>query len=407
MNPSAPPVVLVAERLIDGAGHDGPGWVFVVEGRISALGHGSDSPAGAAQLERHRAGVIMPGLVDIHAHGAKGVDFAALGVDPQPAIDHHRAAGAATLIASLATAPFPVTVSRLQELQPSVGSGGIAGIHLEGPWLSRRRRGAHASGLLRMPDLADLDTLLRAGDGAIRMVTLAPELPGATQVIHELVDAGVVAAIGHTDADADTVARAVDAGATVVTHLFNGMPPLHHRAPGPVGVALADERLTLELIADGEHVHDTVTEFVLRTAAARVALVSDAMAAAGLGDGTYELAGSRVTVSGGVARLADGTSLAGGTATVGDIATRLLARGLDAAHLLRAASSRPAAILGLAPPTLAAGSAASLIAIDATGPIRVMSEGRWAAGGVRHSAVSHEPVRCTSRVAAVPAGGAS
>lgn len=369
--------VLVADRLVDGLGHDGPGWIAVDDRRIVARGEGTEPADDVAALPRRAAGWIVPGLADIHVHGARGVDFGAVGVDPEPAIRHHHISGSTSVIASIATGAPQAMVDRLRELAPLVAGERLAGLHLEGPWLSRARRGAHSPDLLRAPTAQEVEALLDAGAGAVRMVTLAPEVPGALDAVRQLVDSGVAVAIGHTDASADDVRRAVDAGASIVTHLFNGMPPLHHRQPGPVGVALADESLTLELIADGRHVDDVVVDAVLRSAGPRVALVSDAMAATGLGDGAYSLAGSAIVVAEGVAMLADGSSLAGSTTPLLGAAARLLSRSTPLEQVVAATVSVPSRALGLDVPRLRPGDWADLIVVDLPGSLSVMRRGEW------------------------------
>lgn len=379
MIPALEPTLIEAALLVDGEQPASAGWVLVDGGAVAERGRGRAPQQLAHAASLVRADLLTPGLVDIHVHGARGVDFASLGVDPRPAIDHHHRAGTTTLLASLATGHAQATLDRVRELRSLVDSGELAGLHLEGPWLSPLRRGAHSPELLRIPAAADIDALLDAGAGTIRMVTLAPELPGALDAIAQLVRAGVIAAIGHSDADAATTGRAIDAGATVITHLFNGMAPLHHRHPGIVGTSLARTDVAVELIADGVHVDDAVVDLVLRVAGNRILLVSDAMSATGLGDGDYELAGSRVTVSGAVAQLADGSSLAGSTATLGAIVARLLARGSAADLVVAAASARPAAALGIPAPSLRVGDAADLVVFDGEREARTMRGGRWLA----------------------------
>jgi N-acetylglucosamine-6-phosphate deacetylase len=294
--------------------------------------------------------VLVPGFVDLHAHGALGHDFATCTADDaRAAVAHHAARGTTTMIASIATGTPDDTVAALRRLGPLVTEGVLAGLHLEGPWLSPARRGAHAAELLHAPTPAEVDRSLDAAAGALRIVTLAPELPGALDAVARLTAAGVVVAIGHTDADADTVTRAVDAGARLVTHVFNGMPPLHHRAPGPVGVALTDPRLHVEAIVDGHHLDDVTVDLVRRSTGDRMVLVSDAMAATGCADGPYRIAGSDVVVSDGVAMLADGSSLAGSTSTVLDGFLRLLATGTSLDDAVAASSGCARALLGLAP----------------------------------------------------------
>ncbi|WP_203136072.1 N-acetylglucosamine-6-phosphate deacetylase [Microbacterium sp. JZ31] len=338
-------LLVAARRVIDGSGSDGPGWVVVSGGQVAERGTGA-----APRTPDREVDAILPGFLDTHVHGARGVDFGAVGEDPHDAIAWHAERGSTALVASLATGALEAMRTRLAELAPLVRAGALAGLHLEGPFLCEGRRGAHNPDLLRSPTRDDVDALLRAGDGAIRMITLAPELPGALDVIPLLVEAGVRVAIGHTEADADTVARAVDLGASVMTHLFNGMPPLHHRSPGPVGVGLTDERITVELIGDGAHLDDRALDLALRACARRAVLVSDAMAAAGLGDGSYTLAGSEVIVQDGVARLAGGTAIAGSTSSVSDAVERLLARGTDPTTIAELTALTPARALGVAVP---------------------------------------------------------
>ncbi|MCU1404476.1 MAG: N-acetylglucosamine-6-phosphate deacetylase [Glaciihabitans sp.] len=365
-------LLLGADRLVDGAGYDGPGWLQVDDGIIVRAGSG---PAPA--IADVSVAVLVPGFVDTHVHGAVGIDFATLGTDPTAAIEHHARSGSTSLVASLATGEWSRTLDRLRELAPLVTTGVLAGLHLEGPFLSHERRGAHDPALLRAPDPAAISDALTAAAGTLSMMTIAPEIPGALDAIVQLREAGVTVAIGHTDASADVVRQAIDAGATVMTHLFNGMPPLHHRSPGPVGVALADRSLVLELIGDGHHVDDIAIDAVRNAATHRYVVVSDAMAATGLGDGHYNLAGSRVVVTDGVAMLADGSSLAGSTTPIAGAVERLLGRGVNLGEIVAATSITPARTLGLASPALVAGARADLLALSGSSVARVMRAGSW------------------------------
>ncbi|WOF23152.1 amidohydrolase family protein [Microbacterium betulae] len=366
--------VVAARRIVDGRGHDGPGWLDVVDGRVVERGTGATPGRADTTVD-----ALVPGFVDAHVHGACGIDFAAAGTDPGPAIAHHHRAGSTALVASLATGPLDTTLTRLRELAPFVRDGALAGLHLEGPFLSSARRGAHDPALLRSPDAVDVDMLLSAADGALATVTLAPELPGALDAVRRFTDAGVAVALGHTGASAEIVGDAVDAGARVLTHVFNGMPPLHHREPGPVGVGLADARLALELIGDGHHVADIAIDAVRRAARGRTMLVSDAMAATGLGDGRYRVAGSDVVVVDGVATLADGSSLAGATAVVGDAVERLLARGVDLAEVVALTRTAPVRALRMPNEALAPGAPADLVSFEGPRISRVMRRGEWLA----------------------------
>jgi N-acetylglucosamine-6-phosphate deacetylase len=367
-------LLIGTDRLVTGAGHDAPGWLRINDGVICESGSGAAPGPVDDSFE-----TIVPGFVDTHVHGAGGVDFATLGADPTIAIDFHARAGSTSLVASVATGDWAGTLDRLRELAPLVTAGQIAGLHLEGPYLSYARRGAHDPALLREPNAAEIAAALDAAGGALVMVTIAPELPGALNAITQFVGAGVTVAIGHTDASAEVMRRSVDAGASVVTHLFNGMPPLHHRMPGPVGVALTDDSLVLELIGDGHHLSDLAVDLVRQAASGRYVLVSDAMAATGLGDGRYDLAGSDVVVVDGVAMLADASSLAGSTTPVAGALARLLERGVPLSELVGATSTQPAHSLGLPNPSLVAGGKADLVALTGSRVARVMKAGSWLA----------------------------
>ncbi|GIG36242.1 N-acetylglucosamine-6-phosphate deacetylase [Cellulomonas pakistanensis] len=383
MPAAAAPVTLVADGVVRGASVAGPGWVRVVDGRIAATGDGpppSDLP-GAPGEQVRVAGVLAPGFVDIHHHGALGHDYgSASAEDAVAAADHHRRRGSTTLCASVATAPLAVLEERVDLLSGLVADGVFAGIHLEGPYLDAGHRGCHAPDLLRPPSVAELRRLVGAARGALRMVTLAPELPGAGDAIRYLVAEGVTVAVGHTSCTAGQARAAFDAGATVLTHAFNGMPPLHHREPGPLGAALFDERVTIELILDGHHVAPEPARVLAAVAPGRLALISDAMAATGLGDGAYAIGGSDVVVTGSVARATSNGSLAGSTIAVADaFAAAVGVLGLDVAAAVACASATPARALGLAEPRIAAGAPADLVAVEGGRVTRVLRAGRFVA----------------------------
>jgi N-acetylglucosamine-6-phosphate deacetylase len=291
----------------------------------------------------------MTGYLDMHCHGAVGFDFGSCSLgEARQAVDYHKSRGTDTLIASVATAPIRVLTERVQLLGGLEADGKIAGIHLEGPYLSPGHKGAHAPELLRHPAIAELQVILAAHPGAVKMVTIAPELPGAEAAIKYLVDQGVVVAVGHTSCTGAQARAAFDWGATVLTHGFNGMPGLHHREPGPLGVAMLDDRVTVELILDGHHVCNEAAQILLQVAGDRVALISDAMAATGLGDGDYEIAGSPVLVKDSIARVTTTGALAGSTITVSDGVDRMInVLGIPKATAIAAATSTPAKALGI------------------------------------------------------------
>ncbi|GAA3063673.1 N-acetylglucosamine-6-phosphate deacetylase [Pseudonocardia yunnanensis] len=292
----------------------GPGWVELAGSRIAATGTGA--PPRRADVDLGDA-VLVPGFVDMHVHGGAGAAFP--DGDPEQALQavrFHRAHGSTTMMASLVAASPPQLLRAVEALADLVTDGELAGVHLEGPWLAAARCGAHDPRQLRDPDPKELDRLLRAGDGAVRMVTLAPERAGGLNAVRRIADAGVIAALGHTDASYALTRSAVAAGARVGTHLFNAMAPVHHREPGPAVALLEDARVTVELVTDGLHVHPALWEHVLRsTDGHRVAAVTDAMAAAGMPDGEYHLGTLRVAVTDRVARVAETGTIAGSTAT--------------------------------------------------------------------------------------------
>lgn len=371
-------------RVVTREGVHDPGWLEVEDGWIAAVGDGDD-PLPDVDLGGRW---LVPGFVDLHAHGGGGSAFD--DGDPDQvarAVATHRAHGTTTMLASLATGPLDAMTTALDRLAEPVAQGMLAGVHLEGPFLSSARCGAHDPAHLLPPRPDDVDRLLAAGRGAVRMVTLAPELDGGLEAVRRVVGAGALAAVGHTDADFDTAAAAVEAGATVATHLYNAMPPVHHRAPGPVAALLADPRVTVELVNDGVHLHDSIVKLTLSTAGAdRVAFVTDAMAAAGVDDGDYLLSGRRVTVRDGVARVAGGESIAGSTLTF-DTAFRRAVRGAVAiTEAVEAASTTPARLLGLDDTTgsIRAGLSADLVVLDAQLRVEaVMRRGDWVGGPPR------------------------
>ena len=381
----------MAAQLIDGGRVVTPdgvldrGWVLVDEnGRIDSVGTaGTGAPPAAASTTDATGRLVVPGFVDIHCHGGGGAAFTSRDPeDVRTAAATHLAHGTTTMLASLVSRPIPELVDQVAALADLATDGLVAGIHLEGPFLSAARCGAHDPAVLCPPDPESVDKLLAAGRGTVRMITIAPELDGAVPAVRRLVEAGVLAAVGHTDAIAEHVVPAIDAGASVATHLFNGMRPLHHREPGPIGALLDDERVTVELICDLVHLHPTIVHLAAtRAGRERTVLVTDAIAAAGAGDGEYDIGGLSVQVVDGVPTLAGGSALAGSSLTM-DAAFRNLVRacGLSVADAVAATSARPAELLGIADTTgrISAGLAADLVLLDDDlAPSAVMRRGAW------------------------------
>lgn len=345
-----------------------PGWVDIDGTAIVAVGTGE--PPRPADRDLGAAATVAPGFVDTHVHGGGGASFSGGPAEVAAAVELHRRHGTTTLVASLVTEASADLLRQVEILADLVHDGLVAGIHLEGPWLSEHRCGAHDPALLRDPDPAELDQLLDAAGDTIRMVTFAPERAGALGAIRRVVDTGAVAAVGHTDAGYAQTRAAVDAGATVATHLFNGMRPIHHREPGPVIALLDDPRVTVEIIADGVHIDPVLYRHVTAVAGSeRVSLVTDAMAAAGMADGPYRIGPLDVTVTDGVAHLAGTDTIAGSTATMDRLFRFAVAHcgaDRDAALMtaVRQSSVNPARALGLPDPVLAPGGAADLVVLD-------------------------------------------
>ena len=375
-------MLMTADTLLTGRELLRPAWIEVSDGAVSAVGAGpAPRPA-----DRDLGGATMtPGFVDTHLHGGGGANFStAERVDTATAVAFHRRHGTTTLVASLVTAGPEDLLRQVAALADDVRSGVLDGIHLEGPWLSTQRCGAHQPSLMRDPDPAEIDRVLEAGGGTIRMVTIAPERDGGVAAIRQIVDADVVAAVGHTEATYDQTRAAIDAGATVGTHLFNAMRPINTREPGPVIALLEDPRVTVELITDGVHVDPALYRHVCRSAGPdRVSLVTDSMAAAGMSDGRYWLGPLAVDVVGGVARVAGTETIAGSTATM-DHQFRFAVQhgGLPRDDALmaavRQASINPARALGFPPAELTAGADADLVVLDAELAVTgVMRKGSW------------------------------
>ncbi|WP_329281380.1 N-acetylglucosamine-6-phosphate deacetylase [Streptomyces sp. NBC_00691] len=326
---------------------------------------------------------LVPGFVDMHNHGGGGASFTSGTVDEVlKGVHTHRLHGTTTVVASFVTGEMDFLTQRAGLLSELAEQGEIAGLHFEGPFISPCRKGAHDETLLRDPDPADVRKLIDAARGQAKMVTLATELPGGIDSVRLLAEHGVIAAIGHTDASYEQTVEAIDAGATVATHLYNAMPALGHRAPGPIAALLEDERITVELINDGTHLHPAALELAFHHAGPeRVALITDAMDAAGFGDGRYMLGPLEVEVKDSVARLVEGGSIAGSTLTL-DRAFKRAATidGLPVESVVQAISANPARLLGVYDRvgSLEPGKDADIVVLDAEFNLKgVMRKGEW------------------------------
>jgi N-acetylglucosamine-6-phosphate deacetylase len=350
------------------------GWIEVQRGTVVA--HGGGQPPGL--LDERHDGVIAPGLVDLQVNGGAGVEVTA----GHGALDRLEetllARGVTSYLPTLVSAAdddLARTVAELEERAADPASP-VVGVHLEGPYLSRQHAGVHRAACLRTP--ADGPLPPAYASTAVRVVTLAPELGSGLDLVRTLHARGVTVSLGHSGADAATALAAFDAGASMVTHVFDAMAPLHHRAPGLAGAALVDPRVRVGIIADGHHVDPAVLELVRRAAGRRVVLVSDASPAAAAPEGRYTIGGvTLVRGADGIARTPEG--VLAGSAILVDDAVRAWTTLTEAtlAEAIMAASDEPAAAIGL-PRPLAVGSPADLVLMNDTGEVqRVMRGGAW------------------------------
>lgn len=358
------------EGVVDGA------VILIEDGRIVAVEPGGEGGRLWA----------VPGFVDTHCHGAVGASFG----DPDvrrnlEAIEYHRRQGTTTMFASTVTEPIDTLERRIGVLRELVEGGDLAGIHLEGPFLAPERKGAHALDLLRHPEPELVERLIAAGGPALKMITLAVELPHAEEATRRFVEAGVAVAFGHSDADDVTTAMSIEWGANVATHLFSAMRSIHHREPGPVPVLLSDDRVMVELICDGIHHKPIIAAMSIDAAGPdRVALVTDAMSATGKGDGRYILGDLAVEVVDGTARLVtdDDTpgAIAGSTLTMARAFEFVVGEvGVSIPEAARMAATTPAAWHGLDDVgRLAPGLSADVCLVDDGGRLHgVMRRGEW------------------------------
>ncbi|KRE21168.1 N-acetylglucosamine-6-phosphate deacetylase [Agromyces sp. Soil535] len=350
---STPTTVIHSARLVSGHDTVTDAWVRFDGDRVTLRGLGDawrDGLPAEASVTDAAGRTLVPGFIDLHCHGAGGASAEEGAEAIERVLAVHTAHGTTRTVLSLVTAPVERLAEQLGVIASVAASDPrVLGAHLEGPFLDHEFRGAHDPLELRPADATSVERLLDASEGMLRQITLAPERPGATEAIARFVDAGVAVAVGHTGADFETALAAFGAGASILTHAFNGMRGIHHRAPGPVVAAMHADHVTLEIINDGVHVHPDVVRLAFAGAHGRVALVTDAMAAAGAADGAYRLGALEVVVEGGVARLLEGGSIAGSTLTQ-DAALRraVVDSGIPLDEALGALTVAPAAAIGRA-----------------------------------------------------------
>lgn len=372
-------MLLTTSRSFNGHRLGGPLTLEVQGERVASIAEDADATrSGAVGLPE--GWLLAPGFVDVHCHGGGGASFSDGSDGIEQVLTTHRSAGTTSMMASTVTESVDDLSERARSLGPFVSAGELLGIHLEGPWLSPAYRGAHEAELLQTPSWESFERVANAAPGAVRMVTLAPELPGGTEFVTRLVARGVVAAVGHTDATHAQATAAFDAGVSAATHLFNAMRGIHHREPGPVTAALERDDVWVELIADGVHLAPPILRAAMRVAGDRAVLVTDAMAAAGQPDGDYRLGGLAVRVTDGVARLAAGGAIAGSTLTMAEaVRYAINTAGVRAEAVLRAATSAPATMVRAEDVgRLGPGTWADAVVLDEEWVVRgVLRHGKW------------------------------
>ncbi|MFP3466189.1 N-acetylglucosamine-6-phosphate deacetylase [Leifsonia sp. SIMBA_070] len=343
---------LVADGAHITATGTGTGWRQAADGADDGADGASDyranaDPVGSHVIDAHGQW-LTPGFIDLHCHGGGGHAYDDGTDELRAALATHRAHGTTRSLVSHVAAPLAslrASLSLVAELTATDPL--VLGSHLEGPFLALERRGAHDARFLLEPGPEAVEELIAAARGTLRTATIAPELPNALEAIGVLTEAGAVVGVGHTAADYAQASRAFAVGARLLTHAFNAMPGIHHRAPGPVIAAIENRDVTLELILDGLHVHPSVAALLFREVPGRVALVTDAMAAAGATDGDYRLGGLNVTVHDGLAVLSGTDTIAGSTLTQdAALGNAVTLAGVDPVAAVTALTRTPARVLG-------------------------------------------------------------
>lgn len=345
--------IIHSARLVTPETVEESGWVSFRDGVVEERGTGLEWRTCAARetttsiVDAHGAW-LTPGFIDIHGHGGGGFSYDNGPEAIRGALDMHRSHGTTRAVISLVSAPVADLANRLSGIAGMMATDGrVLGSHLEGPFLDTGHKGAHEPAFLVEATAESRERLLAAANGTLRQITVAPERPGGMEAVRAFAAAGVTVAVGHTGATYDQAREAFDSGASILTHAFNGMDDLLHRAPGPVAAATRTASVTLEMINDGVHVHPEAVRIVSSAAPGRLALITDAMAAAGAHDGDYLLGTLSVRVEHGIARLTSNGSIAGSTLTL-DQALQLGVTevGLDVRDTIRALTQTPARAIG-------------------------------------------------------------
>jgi N-acetylglucosamine-6-phosphate deacetylase len=381
----APEVLLKGGKVVLPDGQIDDASVLLANGQVEALGAGLESSAGAEAWDASGL-TLAPGFMDVHVHGGGGFSLITTNrVEIQEyarwAVSHGVTSFVATICADSTEDGIEYVRSVASAVGPIGGGATLLGLNLEGPFVSPDRSGALPPDWIAPSDLPLLGRILAAGEGTIRIMTIAPELVGAEAVIKAVLDAGVAVSVGHTDARYDQASAAFESGATHVTHAFNAMRPLHHRDPGPIGAALASPGVTIEVIADGVHLHPATVSLCVRAfGPERVCLVTDAVRPAGLDSGTFRIGGHDAVMDRGSIRLPDGT-IAGSAATMDAVVRNLVSWGaVGVVGAVAMASATPARAMGLGDRkgAIAPGYDADIVALD--GDLNVVAT--WVGGAL-------------------------
>lgn len=376
--------VVCSDRLIQA------GALQISNGRIARVGEAKDAIEITSNDIDLNGLTLFPGFIDVHIHGAVGVDTIAAGADDLLSVsDYLNRCGVTAWLPTLVPASETEYKQSLNSIasamkQQAEGAARVLGVHYEGPFVSLFQCGAlHREHFRSFTGTADLDSLPRLSDpGAIHMMTLAPEVEGGIDLIRELASRGWITSIGHTRADAELLDKAYEAGARHMTHFMNAMPQLHHRMPGPVGWGLARNDVTCDVIADGVHLDPQVLKLLTRIKTPKLlTLISDAIAAAGQGDGDYQIWGETISVVEGRTRNAQG-SIAGSVITMLEAVRMMLSLGVSEVEVARMAATNPARLLRIDGDcgSIEAGKRADLVALDHDGHVRftmVSGKGLW------------------------------
>ncbi|MGO4546356.1 N-acetylglucosamine-6-phosphate deacetylase [Paenibacillus sp. 2TAB23] len=326
--------------------------LWIRDGKIEKIESGLSSlPEGEFEFIDGQGHLLIPGMIDVHIHGANGFNMMdGSETSIQEVSKACARTGCTSFLVTSVSSTIEELVAMIRSVKRVIGhevGAKIVGLHLEGPYLNPKRKGMQNERFLRHPNLTEMKDIFNEADGLIKMITIAPELPGGMELISFLKEMGVVIAIAHSDASYEEAKQAFAAGASHVTHCFNGMRPIHHRDPGLVVAAFEEEHVSLQAIVDGIHLHPAIVRMMHRLKGPNgMVLITDALQAMGLGDGNYVFGGHHVTVTEGVARLEDGT-LASSTVTMNEALRLTVETGISLTDAVQMAATTPARILGL------------------------------------------------------------